>query len=190
MSLLVFAKKNHGLEGQASFSLARIFLRVAFPLRAPGKPPGRKSPKNGENYKIPLPGPTPENGEKLQKLHFRSNFAPLLPHFRGSDRGGEFAIFPRFSGFPPRWLPEPSKGKSNSQGYFQKVASKILWVSSKLLAHSNRRRLLLWLLLRIVRRIRCEVGGGGGLSSANKGLPLYGAEFYTPPHPPPLKIPS
>ena len=40
-------------------------LRVVFPLRGPGKPPGRKSPKNGKNYKIPLPGPTPENGGKL-----------------------------------------------------------------------------------------------------------------------------
>ena len=62
--------------------------------------------KWGKLTKIPLPGPTPENGEKLQKDYkncisgvslrlFWGNF----PHFRGSDRGGEFlVIFPHFSG--------------------------------------------------------------------------------------------
>ena len=51
-----------------------------------------KSPKMGKNYTIPLPGPTPENGEKMQKNYkIRSNFT-------GRTREGNFVILPHFSG--------------------------------------------------------------------------------------------
>ena len=70
--------------------------------------------KWGKLTKFPSPGPTPENGEKcpkkgvklLRKYSF-CNFSVIFPHFRGSDRGGEFWRF------PPRWLAGPSKGKNN-----------------------------------------------------------------------------
>ena len=91
-----------------------LWLRVVFPLTGPGKQPGRKSPKNEEKFQIPLPGPTPENGEKLHKNYKICIFGVILPlfwgnfpHFRGSDRGGSFVTFPIFRGFPPRWLPGP-----------------------------------------------------------------------------------
>ena len=94
-----------------------------FPLRGPGKPPGRKSPKNGEKLQNSPPRSDPQKWgkitEKLQKAYFRSNFSPFwanFPHFRGSDRGGEFCnFFPIFRGFPPRRLSEPSKGENNPQ---------------------------------------------------------------------------
>ena len=48
-----------------------------------------------KNYKIPLPGLTPENGEncpkkgvKLLREYNFCNFSVIFPHFRGSDRGG------------------------------------------------------------------------------------------------------
>ena len=71
-----------------------------FPLQSPGTPRG-----GGKNYKIPLPGPTPETREKLLKDYkncifcvFFGNFSVIFPHLRRLDRGGEFVIFPHFSG--------------------------------------------------------------------------------------------
>ena len=59
----------------------------------------------GKNYKIPLPGPTPENGEKLQKNYkvvFSEWIYPFLgafsPIFGGRTGEGNFVIFLHFSG--------------------------------------------------------------------------------------------
>ena len=95
-------------------------LRVVFPLR------GRAREATGadipEKWGKIAKCPTPKMGKitgKLQKLYFRSNFTLFwgnFPRFRGSDRGGKFCNFSIFfRGFPPRWLPGPSKGKNNSQ---------------------------------------------------------------------------
>ena len=77
-----------------------------FPLQSPGSPRSGNPGKMGKNYKVPLPGPTPKNGEKLPKnykkyseklMHF-CNFSVIFPHFRGLDRGGEFCNFSPFPG--------------------------------------------------------------------------------------------
>ena len=74
----------------------------------------------GKNYKIPLPGPTPENGEKLPKNYKICIFGVIFPlfganfpHFRGSDRGGEFCNFsPFFGDFHPGGSPGSVRGKT------------------------------------------------------------------------------
>ena len=130
------------------FSFSGKELRVLFPLEGPGSHRGGNTRKMGKNYKIPLPGPTPENGEKLQKncknCIFRSNFTPFLgqffPIFRGRTGEGNFVIFPHFSGIS---APGPSKGKNNSQAKRHKsdqkwpleapqVTFEPLWLSSLL----------------------------------------------------------
>ena len=76
--------------------------------------------KMGNNYKIPLPGPTPENGEnwpqKEEKLLRKCkicNFSVIFPHFRGSARGGEFCNFsPFFGDLRPGGSPGPVRGKT------------------------------------------------------------------------------
>ena len=83
-----------------------LALRVVFPLRGPGKPPGWKSPNNGENCKIPLPGPTPKIGEncppKRGKNYSQSTllckFSSIFPNFGGRTGEGNFVIFPHFAG--------------------------------------------------------------------------------------------
>ena len=95
---------------------------VVFPLRGPGKPPERNSPKN---CTILLPCPAPEIREKLQKNYKNWPFGVVLSFFgggaifllfSGSDRGEECCSFsPFFEEFPPRRLSSPSKGKNNSQ---------------------------------------------------------------------------
>ena len=46
----------------------RLELRVVFPLTGPGKPPGRKSPKNGEKVtKFPSPARRPKMGKIAPK---------------------------------------------------------------------------------------------------------------------------
>ena len=91
-----------------------------FPLEGPGSHRGGNPRKMGKNYKIPLPGPTPENGEKLHKNYKNCIFGVILPlfwgnfpHFRGSDRGGEFCNFsPFFGDFRPGGFPGPLRGKT------------------------------------------------------------------------------
>ena len=58
--------------------ISRYSCELFFPLQSPGSPWGGNPRKMGKNYKIPLPGPTPENGEKLPK-NYRKN-APKI-HF-------------------------------------------------------------------------------------------------------------
>ena len=92
-----------------------------FPLQSPGSPRGGNPRKMGKNYKIPLPGPTPENGEKLPKNYkkysentFFCNFSVIFPHFRGLDRGGEFCNFsPFFGDFRLRGFRGSVRGKTN-----------------------------------------------------------------------------
>ena len=72
-------------------------LRDLFPLRGPGKPPGRKSSKEGERLQNSPSRSDPQKRgkitEKLQKLHFGVNFLPLFggnfPHFRVAEIGSE-----------------------------------------------------------------------------------------------------
>ena len=74
----------------------------------------------GKNYKISLPGPTPENGKigpKKGKNHSENTnfviFSVIFPHFRGSDRGGEFCNFsPFFGDFRPGGFPGSVRGKT------------------------------------------------------------------------------
>ena len=80
-----------------------------FPLEGPESLRGGNPRKMGKNYKIPLPGSTPEIREKLQEKYKNCIFGVILPlfggnfpHFRGSDRGGEFCNFsPFFGDFRP-----------------------------------------------------------------------------------------
>ena len=123
---------------------ASSLYELFFPLEGRGSHRGGNPRKMGKNYKIPLSGATPENGEKLQKNYKNCIFGVILPlfwgnfpHFRGLHRGGEFCNFsPIFRGFPPRWLPGPSKGKNNSQSSLAEPAlenwvevSKLSWLS-------------------------------------------------------------
>ena len=94
-----------------------------FHLEGPESHRGRRSPKNGEKLQnSPLRGDPRKWGkitEKLQKLYSRSNSTPFWGRFSpfsgvGPGRGILY-FFPIFQGFPPRWLPGPSKGKNNSQ---------------------------------------------------------------------------
>ena len=67
---------------------------LLFRLEGPGSLRGGNPRKMGKNYKIPLPGLTPEIGENwpqkgvklLQKNNF-CNFSAICPQFQGSDRG-------------------------------------------------------------------------------------------------------
>ena len=107
-----------------SIAVGPLSLRVVFPLRGPGKPPGGNPRKMGKKYKIPLPGATPENGEKIQKNYKNCIFGVILPlfgenfpHFSGvGPKNGEFCNFsPFFGDFRSGDFPGPSKGKNNSQ---------------------------------------------------------------------------
>ena len=92
-----------------------------FPLQSPGSPRGGHPQKMGKNYKIPLPAPTPENGEKLPEKkntknvfsEYFCNFSVIFPHFRGLDRGGEFCNFsPFFGDFRPGGFRSAVRGKT------------------------------------------------------------------------------
>ena len=85
-------------------------LRSVFPLRGPGKPLGRKSPKNGEKLQKFPPRSDLRKWGKLPR--FFCNFSPLSGV--GPERG-ILQFFPIFRGFPPRWLSGSSKSKNNSQ---------------------------------------------------------------------------
>ena len=85
-----------------------LVLRLASclsPYRAPEAPRGGNPRKMGKNYKIPLAGPAPENGEKLPKNYKKCIFGVFFvifryfsPIFRGWTGEGNFVIFPHFSG--------------------------------------------------------------------------------------------
>ena len=64
---LILTQQSGLREGMCVICVTLALLRVVFPLRGSREAAGRKSAKNGEKLLIPLPGPTPENGEKLQK---------------------------------------------------------------------------------------------------------------------------
>ena len=80
-------------------------------LRGPGKPPGRKSPKNVEKI-TKLPFPVPEIRENYRRITPQNCvFGVILPffggqfrHFRGSDQGGECCKFAPFFGVALRAL--------------------------------------------------------------------------------------
>ena len=76
----------------------------------------------GNNYKIPLPGPTPEIREKLHKNYKNcvfgvivTLFGAIFPIFEGRTGKGNFVIFPHFSGISALVASRPSKGKNNSE---------------------------------------------------------------------------
>ena len=94
------------MESVELVSRSALVLRVVFPLRGPGKPPGQESPKNGEkilNFSPRSDPPDsgencPKKGEKLLRKYDFCNFSVIFPHFRGSDRGDEFSNFSPFFG--------------------------------------------------------------------------------------------
>ena len=127
--------KNEHLDADfhdrnAQMSMTRNFgqvftslrLRVVFPHREPGKPPGRKSAKNGEKLQSsprrsdpPKMGKiAPKKGVKLLRKYNFCNCFVIFPHSQASGRGGKFCNFPIFRRFPARWLPGPSKWKNKS----------------------------------------------------------------------------
>ena len=55
-----------------------LFCELFFPLQSPGSPRGGNPRKMGKNYKIPLPSPTPGNGEKLPKITKKCIFGVFL----------------------------------------------------------------------------------------------------------------
>ena len=91
-----------------------LSYELFFPLEGPEKPPGGIPRKNGEKLLIRLPGPTPENGEKLQKNYKSCIFGAIFPlfwgtfpHFRGVGPGDKFVIFsPFFGDFRPGGSPK------------------------------------------------------------------------------------
>ena len=97
---------------------------LSFPLQSPGSPRGGNPRKMGKNYKIPLPGPTPENEEKLPKNYkkcsentFFCNFSVFFPRFRGLGRGGGLCnFFPFFGDFRPGGLRGSVRGKTTRKG--------------------------------------------------------------------------
>ena len=95
--------------------------RVVFPLRGTGKPPRRKSPKNGEKLQNSPPRSDPQKwGKNCPKNYKNCIFGVILPlfwgnfpHFRGSEWGGEFCNFsPFFRDFRPGGFPGPLRGKT------------------------------------------------------------------------------
>ena len=91
-------------QGLSLFKITKD-CELFFPLEGPGSHRGGNPRKMGKNYKIPLPGPTPENGEKLQKNCKNCTFGGILPLFGaffpifgGRTGEGNFVIFPHFSG--------------------------------------------------------------------------------------------
>ena len=93
-------------DAQHRFLQHYFGLRVVFPLRGPRKPPGRKSPKNGETLQNSPPrsdprkwGKLPQKGVKLLRKYKFCNLYVIFSHFRGVGSGeGNFVIFPHFSG--------------------------------------------------------------------------------------------
>ena len=112
--------RSYFRRAQIGWVIWRSSYELFFPLEGPGSHRCGNPRKMGKNYKIPLPGPTPENGEKLHKNYKNCIFGVILPffggnfpHFRGSDRGGEFCNFsPFFGDFRPGGFPSPLRGKT------------------------------------------------------------------------------
>ena len=79
-----FGSESGSLPGSNS-DFWSVTLQVVFPLRGPGKPPGWKSPKNGEKLQNSPPRSDPRKWgkitEELQKLYFQSNLTPFLGQF-------------------------------------------------------------------------------------------------------------
>ena len=104
-------------------------MRVVFPLRGPGKPSGRKSPKNGEKLQNSPPRSGPRKWGKITTNYENCIFGVSLPlfwgnfrHLRGSERGGEFCNFsPFFGDFRPGGFQGPLMGKNNSQSQMRNV---------------------------------------------------------------------
>ena len=73
-----------------------------FPLQSPGSLRGGNPRKMGKNYKIPLPGPTPENGEKLPKNYhntpntFFGHFSIIFPFSQRAQRSKKFNLARKF----------------------------------------------------------------------------------------------
>ena len=109
-------KQPQAFSSFLSSSQLTLGLRVVCPLRGPGKPPGRKSPENGEKLQNSTPRSDPQEWGKLQKnCTFGVIFTLFWGNFPGGRTGeGNFVIFPQFSVIS-RWLPRgSSKGKNNS----------------------------------------------------------------------------
>ena len=91
-----------------------------FPLEGPGSHRGGNPRKTGKNYEIPLPSPTPENGEKCRKItkivfseQFYRFFGAIFPIFGGRTGEGEFCNFsPFFGDFRPGGFPGPLRAKT------------------------------------------------------------------------------
>ena len=115
----LLSMQREGRE-RLGLSLHRHVLRVVFPPRGPGKPPGRKSPKNGENLQNSPPRSDPQKWGTNHRKNYKNSifgvifplFGANFPHFRGSDRGGEIC---NFSDFRPGGLSGPSKEENNPQ---------------------------------------------------------------------------
>ena len=73
------------LRKQIVFNFWPLVLRVVFPLRGPGKPPGRKYPKNGEKLQNSPPQSDPRKwgkiAPKITKIVFSEWFYPFLGQF-------------------------------------------------------------------------------------------------------------
>ena len=102
---------------QTSVSLCVACFTSCFSLRGSGKPPGRKSPKNGEKLQNSPPQSDPRNLGKIQKnckfCFLQSAFNPPLfsinfPIFGGRTGEGNFVIFPIFGNFRL----DPLRGKT------------------------------------------------------------------------------
>ena len=118
---------SSSLVGFGQRGFCGSFACCCFPLQSPGSPRGGNPLKIGKNYKIPLPGPTPENGEKLPKnykkysentfFEFYGNFFPIFGVWTGE---GSFVTFPIFREFPPRGFRGSVRGKTNRKESLRK----------------------------------------------------------------------
>ena len=116
------------------FHVGNFSCGLFSPLEGPESLRGGNPQKMGKNYKISLPGPTPQNGENwpqkgeklLRKFKF-CNFSVIFPHFRGSDRAGEFCNFsPFFGDFHPGGSPGSVRGKTTRKTSASKNSLSVL----------------------------------------------------------------
>ena len=107
LSLLKQALGTHLLFLSTIHRVSTLLASCFSPWRAQKASTAEIFGKNGENYKIPFPASTPENGEIAQKRGKITNLG-------GRTEEGSLAILRRM-GFPPQRLPVPSQGETTGK---------------------------------------------------------------------------
>ena len=92
------------LGGEKTININNFSCELFFPLEGPGSHRGGNPRKMGKITKFPSPVRPPKMGKIAPKNYKNCIFGVILPlfggnfpHFRGSDRGGEFCSVSPFS---------------------------------------------------------------------------------------------